>query len=240
MSTGLHVRVARWLRHRHNHSGRQFLSRYFYFGRFVKLPASRQESAWLIRSSFFMKCLEVEFSACEIWPSYWPWSFSWLVDGKRGRREEEKHARNQGKDPSSKKWKGRKKNFFFKLQKQNQFTNFTFSIFQLSTPHSWSWLSWLNSILWNGTKIWGEWWGAGFEWELTCFQTQPRALPAQPRVSKTGYLLFCRWVSRIPPPLVLQSQKHSCQRHVSVTSLCHLQAARGRPPPTPPAANTLK
>lgn len=55
-----------------------------------------------MRSSFFMKCLEVnKFSACEIRPSHWLWSFSWLIEGKKGGGGGEKKGRagNQGKGP---------------------------------------------------------------------------------------------------------------------------------------------
>lgn len=143
MSTGLHVRVARWLRHIHNHSGRQFLSRYFYFERFVKLRI-RARVCMINKKQLFHEMLGGE-RVLSLWDLtiHWLWSFSWLVDGKRGRGEKEKHARNQGKDPSSKNEKKKKKT---NLRKQNQFTNSTFSIFQRPTLHSWFWLAWLNSI----------------------------------------------------------------------------------------------
>lgn len=81
-----------------------------------------------------MKCLEVnEFSACEIRPSHWLWSFSWLIKekGAEGEKEEE-HARNWGKDPSGQPSKREKKRKTQKTKPVHQLHFFYFTTFYAS------------------------------------------------------------------------------------------------------------
>ena len=82
---------------------------------------------------------------------------------------------------ATQKWKEKKKS----LRKQNQSTNSTFSILQLSTPHPWFWLSWLkqSQSRLSQTIRRGEahqvWWVPENWWS-----TAPKSLNKQPKVGK--------------------------------------------------------
>lgn len=187
-----------------------------------------------------MTCLEVnEFSACEIQPSHWWWSFSWLIDGER-REEKEEATRNLM--AAIQMWRSKNSPTPLFL-----FHNFLHPTLDLGLP-AWNasqspevvlihplgnWWSMTPTVWTNGpgqkeTALnSGEDGGSWALREVAYFHGTALGTSVSPR--RQDLLLWPVDSAQLLPPPVLQSQKHSASITCPLLPFAHLQATWGRP-----------